>query len=121
MGLSALLWKSAVNLRPHFFHQTITAAEVLRFDGSMKIYRYNSRLNGKPSFWHDVMGSGDSDGNERDSGLHGEIEGALLERKELAIEGAFAFHVDRHVEALLDNGLRARTDSMPASRLPRST
>ena len=47
------------------------------------------------------MRAGDGYGNYGHAAFHRQIERSLLERQELAVERTLAFHVDRHVEALL--------------------
>src|SRR5579864_17753 len=71
-------------------------------------------LDGEPCFGHSVMRADNRHGNDWHSTLHREVERALLEREQLAVEGALTLDVDDHVEPLIDdsfggaNGFNAR-------------
>src|ERR1700730_8251763 len=106
IATAILIRQPVVNRSSHFVHQAFPAAEIPGFDWRMKDHGYGPRLDGKSGFRHHVVRARDRDRYNGHSAFHRQIKWPLLERQQLAVEGALAFYKNRHVEALSYDFLR---------------
>src|SRR5258708_21549139 len=66
----------------------------------MEDHLHRSRPDRESLLRHGVMRARNRNRDKRNTALHCQVERSFLEGQQLAIEGAFALYVDRHVEAL---------------------
>ena len=104
--LSIFFRQAAFDHGADFFHQAFAAAEIFGLDRGMENHFHQAGLDGESRFRHGVVRADDRHGNYRNAAFHRQIKRALFEGQKFAVERALAFHVDRHVESLLDHRLR---------------
>ena len=73
----------------------------------MKNHGHGSGFDCEPALRHDVVRACNRDRDDRHSAGYCKIKWSLLEREQLAVEGALAFHIDGHIEALLRDLFRS--------------
>src|SRR5260370_42105493 len=66
----------------------------------MEDHLHRTRPDRESLLRHGIMRARNRDRDDRNTALHCQVERAFLEWQQLAIEGAFALYVDRHVESL---------------------
>src|SRR6185503_15252126 len=93
----------AVDHAANFFHQFFAGAEVGGRNGIVEGDHDFPTLHSESSFGHDIVCACNRHGYHRNLAGFGQIEGALFEGQELAVERASTFHEDGHVNSLVNN------------------